>query len=108
MARVTLDDTASVWSFHLRSLSIGTPRYLTKDFCSSSSLDISKFALSGSAVILSCKMCLVPMSIDVVLATFRDDLLPCLHSLRFSNSQFITLAMSLMSLADCARLVSLA
>ena len=46
------------------------------------------------------------MIIDVVVATFKDNLLPCSHALRFSNSMFVVLVKSLTSFAECARLVS--
>ena len=45
--------------------------------------DISNFALKGSAVILSFKIGLISMSIDVVLATFKDNLLSYGHTLDF-------------------------
>ena len=48
----------------------------------------------------------VPMSIDVVLATVKDKLLPSSHSSRFSNSVFMVLVMLLTSFAECVRLVS--
>ena len=75
-----------VWSFHLCLLSMCTPRYLTVDFCKTSSPYISKSALTCSA--------------DIVLATFNDNISLCSHILRFSNSEFITLFMSLTSLPN--------
>ena len=46
------------------------------------------------------------MSIDVVLATFKDELLPCNHTLRFSDSVFMVLVVPLTPFAECATLVS--
>ena len=69
-------------------------------------LNIATNGVPYSVVILSFIICRVPMSIDVVLATFEDNLLPCNHTLRFSNSVFMVLVMSLTSIAECARIVS--
>ena len=91
IALVTFAATAFIWSFHLSLLSMQTPSYLTDGFCSIGSPEITKFVLKGSAEILSFIICRVPMSIDVVLATFKDDLLPCRQTLRFSNSVFMVL-----------------
>ena len=45
------------------------------------------------------------MSIDVLLAAFKDNLLRCSPALRFSNSVVIALVLSLIIFAECARLV---
>ena len=106
VARITFDDTAPTWSFHLSLSSVLTPRHLTVDYCSIGSPDISKFALSSSPVILSFKRWLVRMGKDVVLGTFNDNLLSCNHFLRFCDSEFIKWVMSLMSLVEWGRLLS--
>ena len=79
---------------------------LTEGFCSTGSPEITKFALKSFAVILSFIICRVPMSIDIVLATFKDNLLPCSHTLRFPNSMFMVLVKSLKSITECATLMS--
>ena len=72
-----------------------TPKYSTNRYCSIASPDITKFAPKGSAVILSFMIYRGLMSIDVVLATFKDNVLP---TLRFSNSVFIVLVARIVSI----------
>ena len=55
---------------------LGPLGVLTEDFCSIGPLDISKAYLQWFCIDLSCNMSLVPMSIGIVLATFKDSLIP--------------------------------
>ena len=66
---------------------MSTPRYLTDGFCSIGFPEITKFALFI--------ICRVPE---------HDNLLPCSHTIGFSNAALMVLDMS--SFAECPRLMS--